>query len=128
MLSSVAGVVAGPRLGAYAASKFALEALSMALRAELAGTGVRVVVVRPGPVDTPFRRHAIAKDGVAGVRPPGAEVQSPDEVAAQTIRAVDRGQPVVETTSFVRVASAAARMAPGAMRWITAAMAARGSD
>ena len=125
MMSSVAGVVVGPRMGAYAASKFALEALSMALRAELSGTGVRVVVVRPGPVDTPFRRRAITTDGRAGVRPRGAEVQSPDDVAEQTIRAVARGQSVVETTGFVRAASAAARMAPGAMRWISAAMASR---
>ena len=76
MISSVAGVVASPRMGAYAASKFALEALSMSLRAELVGTGVRVVVVRPGPVDTPFRAHSVTTDGRAGVRPPGAEVQT----------------------------------------------------
>ncbi len=128
MLSSVAGVVVGPRMGAYAASKFALEALSMALRAELAGTGVRVVVVRPGPVDTPFRRRAVTTDGAAGVRPRVAEVQSPDDVAEQTIRAVDRGRAIVETTAFVRAASAAARVAPGAMRWISSFMAARGDD
>jgi short-subunit dehydrogenase len=126
MMSSVAGVVASPRAGAYAASKFALEAISMSLRAELVGTGVRVVVVRPGPVDTPFREHAVTTDGRAGVRPRGAEVQSPDDVADQTLRAVDRGDPVVETTSFVRLASAAARLAPSAMRWISAAMAAKG--
>jgi short-subunit dehydrogenase len=128
MISSVAGVVASPRMGAYAASKFALEALSMSLRAELVGTGVRVVVVRPGPVDTPFREHAITTDGRAGVRPRAAQVQSPDDVADQTLRAIDRGMPVVETTSFVRIASAAARLAPGAFRWISAVMAARGTE
>lgn len=126
MMSSVAGVVASPRMGAYAASKFALEALAMSLRAELVGTGVGVVVVRPGPVDTPFREHAIAKEGRAGVRPRGAEVQSPDDVAEMTVRAVDAGRPVVETSAFVRVASATARFAPAAMRWIGSMMAARG--
>jgi short-subunit dehydrogenase len=90
MMSSVAGVVAAPRLGAYSASKFALEALSMALRAELVGTGVNVLVVRPGPVDTPFRAHAVTVDGAAGVRPPGAGEQTPDEIAELTIRAVER--------------------------------------
>jgi short-subunit dehydrogenase len=125
MMSSVAGVVASPRMGAYAATKFALEAISMSLRAELAGTGVRVIVVRPGPVDTAFREHAVTTDGRAGVRPRGAEVQSPDDVADQTLRAVDRGQSVVETTTFVRLASAAARIAPFAVRWVSAAMAAR---
>ncbi len=125
MLSSVAGVVAAPRMGAYAATKFALEAISMSLRAELVGTGVRVVVVRPGPVDTPFRERSVTTDGASGVRPPGGRVQTPDEVAAQTIRAVERGTTVLETTGFVRVASAAARYAPGVLRWVTAAMAAR---
>jgi short-subunit dehydrogenase len=125
MMSSVAGVFAAPRIGAYAASKFALEAISMSLRAELVGTGVRVVVVRPGPVDTPFRANAVTTDGVAGVRPPGRQEQTADEVAELTIRAAERGLPVVETSSFVRMASAAARVAPGAVRWITAAMAAR---
>ncbi|HEY8041889.1 MAG TPA: SDR family NAD(P)-dependent oxidoreductase [Polyangiaceae bacterium] len=125
MISSVAGVVASPRMGAYAASKFALEALSMSLRAELVGTGVRVVVVRPGPVDTPFRAHSVTTDGRAGVRPPGASVQSPDDVAEQTALAVETGRPVVETTRFVRLASAAARHAPAAMRWIATLMATR---
>ena len=128
MMSSVAGVVSSPRLGAYAASKFALEALSIALRAELGGTGVRVLVVRPGPVDTPFREHSVTTDGRAGVRPRGAAVQSADDVAAQVVDAVEAGRSVLETTAFVRVASAAARHLPGAMRWIGALMAARHGD
>jgi short-subunit dehydrogenase len=126
MISSVAGVVAAPRMGAYAATKFALEALSMALRAEITGTGVRVVVVRPGPVDTAFREHAVITDGKAGVRPRGAAVQSPDDVAERVVEAVEAGRATVETSAFVRVASAAARHAPAAVRWVSALMAARG--
>jgi len=126
MVSSVAGVVSSPRLGAYSATKFALEALSMSLRAELVGTGVRVLVVRPGPVDTPFRDHAVTTDGPPGVRPRGAVVQSPDDVADQIVDAVERGRAVLETTTFVKAASAAARIAPAAVRWLSAAMAARG--
>ena len=87
--------------------------------------------VRPAkparPVDTPFRAHSITTDGQAGVRPRGATVQTPDEVALQTLRAVERGRAVVETTPFVRLASTAARLAPGMMRWISAAMAAKSS-
>jgi short-subunit dehydrogenase len=123
MLSSVAGVVASPRMGAYAASKFALEALSIALRAECAASGVRVVVVRPGPVDTPFRANSIAKGGEAGVRPPGARVQAPEEVARLIVKAVEAGRPVVETTAFVRGAAALARMAPGIYRRVAERMA-----
>jgi short-subunit dehydrogenase len=119
MISSIAGLVAAPRIGAYAASKFALEALSMALRAELRGAGIRVLVVRPGPVDTPFRANSITTDGVAGLRPRAARVQSPEEVAEQTLAAVASGRAVVETTTFVRLASAAARMSPGLLRWVS---------
>jgi len=48
MMSSVAGRVAMPMLGWYAASKHGLEALSDSLRAEVAGFGVRVVLIEPG--------------------------------------------------------------------------------
>src|SRR5580692_2475614 len=119
--------VVAPRMGAYAASKFALEALSMSLRAEIGGTGVRVVVVRPGPVDTPFRVNSVTTDGRAGVRPPGARIQTAQDVALQTLRAMDRGNAVLETTPFVRVTSAASRIAPGLMRRVYSVMASRAS-
>ena len=53
-VSSVAGRVVAAGGGAYSASKFALEALSDALRVEVDGFGVDVVLVEPGPVETPF--------------------------------------------------------------------------
>jgi short-subunit dehydrogenase len=123
MLSSIAGVLVAPTMGAYAASKFALEALAMALRAEIASTGVRVVVVRPGPVDTPFRANAFARGAKAGVRPKAAGVQTPDDVARQIVRAVDKRQDVVETTLYVRGASMFARVLPPMFRAVTARMA-----
>lgn len=123
MLSSIAGVVAAPPHGGYAASKFALEALSMSIRAELADRGVRVVVVRPGPVKTPFRANASRAPGEEGMREPDANAQAAEEVAALTLRAVDRGSPVVETTAFVRLASAAARYAPSGVRFALGRMA-----
>ncbi|HEX6553133.1 MAG TPA: SDR family NAD(P)-dependent oxidoreductase [Ktedonobacteraceae bacterium] len=46
-VSSVSGRIATPMLGAYAASKFALEAISDAWRIELAPFGVQVVVIEP---------------------------------------------------------------------------------
>jgi hypothetical protein len=59
---------------------------------------------------------------------PYGYVQTPDDVADQVLAAVESGRAVVETTRFVRIASAAARHAPGAMRWISALMAARGGE
>ena len=125
MLSSVAGVVAAPHLGAYAASKFALEALSISMRAELRASGVRVVVVRPGPVSTAFRKNSVAVGVPAGVRPAGATEQTPDEIARQTLLAVDRSSPVIETSAFVRVASFTSRVAPSLFRMVAARMASK---
>jgi short-subunit dehydrogenase len=56
ILSSAAGRVSTPFTGAYSASKFALEALSDALRLELAPFGIQVVLIEPGPIPTHFGR------------------------------------------------------------------------
>jgi NADP-dependent 3-hydroxy acid dehydrogenase YdfG len=50
--SEVVGGVARPRMGAYSASKHALEAWVAVLQAELEGTGVRASIVRPGHTAT----------------------------------------------------------------------------
>jgi len=52
MLSSASGLMALPGLGAYAASKFALEGMSEAWRHELAPFGIDVYLVEPGPYKT----------------------------------------------------------------------------
>jgi NAD(P)-dependent dehydrogenase (short-subunit alcohol dehydrogenase family) len=51
-LSSIAGRLGAPFFGVYHASKWAVEGYSMALRGELASSGVDVVVVEPGPFTT----------------------------------------------------------------------------
>jgi NAD(P)-dependent dehydrogenase (short-subunit alcohol dehydrogenase family) len=58
--SSVLGFVSVPYRGAYCASKFALEALSDAMRHELAGTNIRVSIIEPGPIRTRFVETALA--------------------------------------------------------------------
>ncbi len=58
--SSVLGFVALKYRGAYIASKFALEGLSDTLRLELAGTGIHVALIEPGPIESRFRQNAYA--------------------------------------------------------------------
>jgi len=57
-VSSVYGRISTPGAGPYAGSKFALEAMSDSLRAEVADLDIDVVVVQPGPVRTEFSTRA----------------------------------------------------------------------
>jgi NAD(P)-dependent dehydrogenase (short-subunit alcohol dehydrogenase family) len=61
-ISSVSGRVATPFMAPYAASKFALEAISDCLRREMHPFGVKVVVIQPGNVRTPIWRKGIDQD------------------------------------------------------------------
>jgi len=53
-IGSIAGRIAYPFGGAYCASKYAVEAISDALRLEVERFGIRVVLIEPGPVHTRF--------------------------------------------------------------------------
>lgn len=55
--SSSLGVKVRPTTGAYAGTKFAIEALHEDLRMQAAGTGVRVGVIEPGLTETQLQRH-----------------------------------------------------------------------
>ena len=55
--SSLAGLKTFPELGVYNGTKFAVEALTDALRMELAGSGVKVAVVEPGRTNTHLFDH-----------------------------------------------------------------------
>jgi short-subunit dehydrogenase len=56
--SSILGMVVLPYRGAYNSSKFALEGLSDTLRLELAGSGIHVSLIEPGPITSQFRANA----------------------------------------------------------------------
>jgi len=59
-ISSVLGRIPLPLMGAYVASKFAVEALSDCLRIELRNSGVAVSIVEPGPIATEFQSNTTA--------------------------------------------------------------------
>ena len=61
LVSSVVGRVAVPFLGAYSASKFALEAIGDGLRMELGPAGISVSLVEPGPIKTCFRKRVVSE-------------------------------------------------------------------
>ncbi len=112
--SSVLGLVAAPWRGAYCASKFALEALTDALRSELHGTGIDVVLIEPGPIRTRFVDAALAaarthvdiagsvhrqryETMIAGMEKGGKQTfkLEPEAVAAKLVHAVESRRPKV---------------------------------
>lgn len=62
MISSVGGQNGAPFVGAYAASKFAIEGYSQSLRRELMLYGVDVIVIGPGAIATPIWEKAERED------------------------------------------------------------------
>lgn len=64
-ISSVLGFIALPFYGAYNASKYAVEGLSDTLRLELKSSGIFVITIEPGPIESRFRanvvEHSLAK-------------------------------------------------------------------
>lgn len=59
--SSILGFVAARYRGAYVASKYALEGMTDALRLELAGTGIHVILIEPGPIRSRFIDNALVR-------------------------------------------------------------------
>ncbi len=57
--SSVLGLVAFPWRGAYVATKYAIEGLTDTMRLELRGSGVKVILIEPGPITSKIREKAI---------------------------------------------------------------------
>lgn len=78
-VSSSAGLVGYPDLGAYVASKWALRGLTKAAALELAPDSVRVCSVHPGPIRTPMTTDI---DAGNGSKLPISRFGDPDEVAS----------------------------------------------
>jgi len=62
-ISSVVGKISIPLLGAYTATKHAVEAISDAMRMELANAGIQVVTVAPGSIETNFNATLVGTVG-----------------------------------------------------------------
>jgi NAD(P)-dependent dehydrogenase (short-subunit alcohol dehydrogenase family) len=84
-ISSAYGKVGGPGAAVYVGSKHAVEGITKSAALELAGTGVRVNIVGPGPVETGmFNRFAQTKENKANFldsQVPNKRIGTPDEIA-----------------------------------------------
>ena len=84
-ISSAYGKVGGPTAAVYVGSKHAVEGITKSAAIELAGTGVRVNIVGPGPVETGmFNRFAQTKENKANfldAQLPNKRIGTPEEIA-----------------------------------------------
>ncbi|MBX3571363.1 MAG: SDR family oxidoreductase [Mesorhizobium sp.] len=82
-LGSVSGLRANRGRLAYGSAKAALKLMTEVMAVELAGQGVRVNCVAPGPIDTPMvaRLHGVGERGLWRERVPQDRYGRPDEVA-----------------------------------------------
>jgi NADP-dependent 3-hydroxy acid dehydrogenase YdfG len=80
-ISSVAGRKTGPLRGAYSGTKFAVNAISEALRQELQEDNIRITMIEPGAVATELTNHITdeeAKEGISGMIAAMEPLQSED--------------------------------------------------
>ncbi len=133
-VASAAAFWPAPYLPAYSATKAAVLALSEYLRAELACHSIGVTAVCPGLTSTPIVRAArfvgmsdaeAQRQRQLGIRALRRRGFPPEKVAAAVMRAVLRDRAVVAVNAESKIVYAMSRLAPGALRGISALVARR---
>jgi short-subunit dehydrogenase len=115
LIGSIAGCVAVAQEAVYSAAKAAVAAFAESLRYELAGTGVRVTLVVPGVVDTPFFESRGAPYPRRRPRPVPAS-----RVADAIVRAIERGKDEVYIPRWMQLPGRVRGMTPGIYRRLAA--------
>jgi len=122
-VSSILGHRGTPWNSEYCASKFAVHALSEALRAELAAEGVDVLIVSPGTTETEFFATPMMKP--AETRWPTHAPVSAEYVARRIVAAMRRGRHEIIPFTLGRVMVYLNRLSPRFMDWVMARYARR---
>jgi short-subunit dehydrogenase len=99
-VSSGWGLTFGPGLSVYIGTKHFVTGFTEGLRLDLAGTGVRVTQVCPGPVATEFNDTV---GNFTGMSPPGLVEISAERCARAAIRGLDRGRALVVPGLLIRL-------------------------
>jgi short-subunit dehydrogenase len=116
-VSSLAGRIAAPYEGAYAATKFALTAISDALRLELFDYGITVITVYPGPIETPFRENALKEMEMPAAASLVVRHIPAVRVAEAIVKAARHERAEVYVTCFNRLAVALKCISPRFIDW-----------
>ena len=120
MTSSVMGLISTPGRGAYAASKYALEAWSDALRMELRHSGIKVSLIEPGPIRTRFTDNVNQTQADKPVENPGIAARftlGPEAVVAKVRHAFESEHPKMRypVTLVTHAVGWLKRLLPGRM-------------
>jgi hypothetical protein len=110
-IGSGAGLAVMPASVAYCASKHFIDGFSEALRADLAGTGVVVTQVCPGPVESGFDEAAGAVGGIAGGPPDFLKIGAA-RCAKDALSGFDRGAALVFPGRAYRIVMAMLPLLP----------------
>ena len=117
-IASMAGRVPLKGCAYYGAAKAGLAMASEIARADLAGRGVQVVTVYPGPVKSALEAGARAEYGGAGLFGRFAPTGDPGVLAAKILRAITNDQPRVIYPSLYGLGWSA----PNFSRWVALAL------
>lgn len=91
-VGSTAGMLPLPSFAVYGGTKAYVNSFTEALRAELHGSGVSVLALCPGPVETEFGQVASRPTGHRRFAPPGFLCVPKERVVRETLDAMERGQ------------------------------------
>jgi short-subunit dehydrogenase len=122
-IGSGAGLAIMPAGAAYCASKHFIDGFSEALRADLAGTGVVVTQVCPGPVESGFDQAAGSEGGIAGGPPQFLRI-SAASCAKDALAGFERGAALVFPGRAYRITMRLLPLIPRALQRRQAARAA----
>ncbi len=121
-ISSVAGHIPLPNGAAYSASKFAMNAIGKAMRMELSGSGIHVLTVCPGYVDTAFGKNRIRGNDPVELRENQSGVTA-EEVASATLHGILRRKREVVVPAHYHLFIKAYQLLPGLMERVLIGMA-----
>ncbi len=114
-ISSVVGKRALPARSLYSSSKFAVAGFSEAIRAELAKDAIDVIVVSPGLTQTNFSQNMLEQK--AKMQLDHMRGMSSEEVAAATLRAIEKGSRDVTLTLKGKMLLLVNRFCPWFVDW-----------
>jgi uncharacterized protein len=114
-VGSTAGLIPLPTFAVYAATKAYVNSFSEALRIELYGSGIHVLALCPGPVETEFGQVASRENSKRKFAPPRFLLVSKTAVVSETLTALAHGRGRVIPGLLVRLPMLLAESTP---RWI----------